>query len=145
MMNFFNKKYVGQNVLTLLFVIYLVLGYNTPLPIASLIDTDFGKIVVILIAILLFVYANPILGVIGFFVAFDLIRRSTIATGSYGVDHYLPNEQSKKDEITRLNYFPYTLEQEMVKKMVPLNNSDALINKATYVPSLDDTYGASTV
>ena len=38
-MDFFNKKYVSQNVLTLLFVIYLILGLNTPKPIAQVIDT----------------------------------------------------------------------------------------------------------
>ena len=96
MMDFFNKKYVSQNVLTLLFVIYLILGLNTPKPIAQIIDTLVGKIVVILLAIYLFIYTNPILGVIGFFVAYDLIRRSSVATGNFGIDNYLPTEETKQ-------------------------------------------------
>ena len=51
MIDFFNKKFVSQNVLTLLFVIYLILGLNTPKPIAQLVDTLLGKIVIIILAI----------------------------------------------------------------------------------------------
>ena len=58
MMDFFNKKYVSQNVLTLLFVIYLILGLNTPKPIAQIIDTLVGKIVVILGNMFIYIYKS---------------------------------------------------------------------------------------
>ena len=141
MMDFFNKKFVSQNVLTLLFVIYLILGLNTPKPIAQIIDTLVGKIVVILLAIYLFIYTNPILGVIGFFVAYDLIRRSSVATGNFGIDNYLPTEETKQAKMSSYNQYPYTLEQEMVKKMVPVVNKD--MTTASYVPITDDVYDAA--
>ena len=141
MMDFFNKKFVSQNVLTLLFVIYLILGLNTPKPIAQIIDTLVGKIVVILLAIYLFIYTNPILGVIGFFVAYDLIRRSSVATGNFGIDNYLPTEDTKAAKMSSYNQYPYTLEQEMVKKMVPVVNKD--MTTASYVPITDDVYDAA--
>ena len=141
MMDFFNKKYVSQNVLTLLFVIYLILGLNTPKPIAQIIDTLVGKIVVILLAIYLFIYTNPILGVIGFFVAYDLIRRSSVSTGNFGIDNYLPTEETKQAKMSSYNQYPYTLEQEMVKKMVPVVNKD--MTTASYVPITDDVYDAA--
>ena len=141
MMDFFNKKYVSQNVLTLLFVIYLILGLNTPKPIAQIIDTLVGKIVVILLAIYLFIYTNPILGVIGFFVAYDLIRRSSVATGNFGIDNYLPTEETKQAKMSSYNQYPYTLEQEIVKKMVPVVNKD--MTTASYVPITDDVYDAA--
>ena len=141
MMDFFNKKFVSQNVLTLLFVIYLILGLNTPKPIAQIIDTLVGKIVVILLAIYLFIYTNPILGVIGLYVAYDLIRRSSIATGNYGIDNYLPTEYSKHAKMTSYNQYPYTLEQEMVKKMVPVVTKD--MTTASYIPMTDDVYDAA--
>ena len=140
-MDFFNKKYVSQNVLTLLFVIYLILGLNTPKPIAQIIDTLVGKIVVILLAIYLFIYTNPILGVIGFFVAYDLIRRSSVATGNFGIDNYLPTEKTKQAKMSSYNQYPYTLEQEMVKKMVPVVTKD--MTTASYVPMTDDVYDAA--
>ncbi len=141
MMDFFNKKFVSQNVLTLLFVIYLILGLNTPKPIAQIIDTLIGKIVIILIAIYLFIYTNPILGVIGFFVAYDLIRRSSVATGNFGIDNYLPTEETKQAKMSSYNQYPYTLEQEMVKKMVPVVTKD--MTTASYVPMTDDVYDAA--
>ena len=141
MMDFFNKKYVSQNVLTLLFVIYLILGLNTPKPIAQIIDTLVGKIVVILLAIYLFIYTNPILGVIGFFVAYDLIRRSSVATGNFGIDNYLPTEETKQAKMSSYNQYPYTLEQEMVKKMVPVVTKD--MTTASYIPMTDDVYDAA--
>lgn len=141
MMDFFNKKFVCQNVLTLLFVIYLILGLNTPKPIAQIIDTLIGKIVVILLAIYLFIYTNPILGVIGFFVAYDLIRRSSVATGNYGIDNYLPTEETKQAKMSSYNQYPYTLEQEMVKKMVPVVTKD--MTTASYIPMTDDVYDAA--
>jgi hypothetical protein len=140
-MDFFNKKFVSQNVLTLLFVIYLILGLNTPKPIAQIIDTLIGKIVIILIAIYLFIYTNPILGVIGFFVAYDLIRRSSVATGNFGIDNYLPTEETKQAKMSSYNQYPYTLEQEMVKKMVPVVTKD--MTTASYVPMTDDVYDAA--
>ena len=141
MMDFFNKKYVSQNVLTLLFVIYLILGLNTPKPIAQIIDTLVGKIVIILLAIYLFIYTNPILGVIGFFVAYDLIRRSSVATGNFGIDNYLPTEETKQAKMSSYNQYPYTLEQEMVKKMVPVVTKD--MTTASYIPMTDDVYDAA--
>ena len=140
-MDFFNKKYLSQNILTVLFVIYLILGLNTPRPIASVIDTLIGKIVIILLAIYLFIYTNPILGVIGFFVAYDLIRRSSITTGNYGIDNYLPTENTKQAKMSSYNQYPYTLEQEMVKKMVPVVSNN--LSKASFVPYTDDTYDAA--
>ena len=141
MMDFFNKKFVSQNVLTLLFIIYLILGLNTPKPIAQIIDTLVGKIVVILLAIYLFIYTNPILGVIGFFVAYDLIRRSSVSTGNFGIDNYLPTEETKQAKMSSYNQYPYTLEQEMVKKMVPVVTKD--MTTASYVPMTDDVYDAA--
>ena len=141
MMDFFNKKFVSQNILTLLFVIYLILGLNTPKPIAQIIDTLIGKIVVILLAIYLFIYTNPILGVIGFFVAYDLIRRSSVATGNFGIDNYLPTEETKQAKMSSYNQYPYTLEQEMVKKMVPVVTKD--MTTASYIPMTDDVYDAA--
>jgi len=142
--NLFKKENVGQVVLIFLFLIYLVMGYQTPEPLAGMIDTVYGKVFVILIAICLFLYANPVLGVIGFFVAFDLIRRSTMTTGTYGLERYMPTEQKKATQLSYYNQFPYTLEQEMVKKMAPAKAGPELMGSApSYTPILDNLYDAA--
>ena len=52
----FKKQKKGEVLLTILFVIYILMGYKIPEYIASLIDTVYGKIIVVTIAILLFSY-----------------------------------------------------------------------------------------
>jgi hypothetical protein len=131
-------------VLAILFIVYLISGYKTPDSVANVIDTIYGKIVVVVVALILFSYANPILGVLGFIVAFDLIRKSSMSTGTYALDHYVPTEVKKESNLNAMNQFPYTLEQEVVKKMAPMKvPTDA--TPSSFSPVLDDTYDAAPI
>ena len=58
--------------------------------------SSFGKIIVITLAIILFTNTGAVLGVLGFLVAFDLIRRSSFSTGSA----YALGEDFKMERIT---------------------------------------------
>jgi len=139
----FNKEHRGELVLVILFMIYLILGLKTPEPIANLIDTLVGKIVIILIVIYLFMHANPILAVLALYVAFDLIRRSSMATGLDALQKFAPSEEKKSSQFTAFNQFPYTLEQEVVAKMAPIMKSGSSLTQASYKPLLDNLYDAS--
>ena len=141
----FKKQHMGELVLVILFIIYLILGLKTPEPIANIVDTLVGKIVIILIVIYLFMHANPILAVLALFVAFDLIRRSSMATGLDALQKYAPSEEKKMSQFTAYNQFPYTLEQEVVAKMAPIMKSGTSLTKASYKPLLDNLYDASPV
>ena len=55
------KRNMPQLVLVILFIIYLLMGYKTPSSVANMIDSNMGKIMVALFALLLFAYSNPIL------------------------------------------------------------------------------------
>ena len=147
-MEYFNelleKRNMSQLVLVILFIIYLVMGFKTPDSVASMIDTTFGKIVVALMALLLFAYSNPILGVLGIFVAYQLVRGASIKTGMAALEAYYPTEEKKWTPFTPANQFPYTLEQEVVKKMAPQKFNTNYV-KATYKPTLEDTYDAAYV
>jgi hypothetical protein len=140
----FKKENVGQVVLSILFIVYLIMGYKTPDSIAGLVDTIYGKIIVVVVALVLFSYANPILGVLGFIVAFDLIRRSSMSTGTFALDHYVPTEVKKESELNAMNQFPYTLEQEVVKKMAPIKH-EMVLSPSSFSPVLDDTYDAAPI
>ena len=63
-------------ILAVLLIVYLVVGFKTPEPIANLVDTIVGKVVIMLMVVYLFVNHNPILAVLALYVGFDLIRRS---------------------------------------------------------------------
>jgi hypothetical protein len=91
-------------------------------------------------------HTNPILAVLGLFVAFDLIRRSSFSSSGLGaLQQYAPSEVKKSSQFTAFNQFPYTLEQEVVAKMAPISKSGYSINQASYKPLLDNTHEASPI
>jgi hypothetical protein len=143
----FKTQNVGQLMLAILFVIYLIMGYKTPEPVANLIDTLPGKVVVIVLALSLFVSVHPVLGVLGLLVAYDLIRRSGASTGINALKKYLPTQEKVDSQFTAFNQFPYTLEQEMVKKMAPLNKSNEFYGGPgqEYKPILDNIRDAAYI
>jgi len=140
MEDLFKKQHTGELVLIVLFIIYLIMGYKTPQPVANFISTIPGMVIVVILAIILLCSYHPILGVIGVVVAFELIRRSS--RDSY--HEYIPSEQNKMQELTAYNQFPYTLEQEVVKEMT-VQRSAGILSQATYKPYLEDNYDAAPI
>ena len=141
----FKKEHMSELILVILFIIYLILGFKTPEPIAGLVDTVVGKIVILLIVVYLFMNCNPILAVLSLFVAFDLIRRSSLTTGIDALQKYAPSEEKKMSQFTAFNQFPYTLEQEVVKKMAPIVIGGTSLTPPSYKPLLENLYDASLV
>jgi hypothetical protein len=139
------KERRGELILAIIFVIYLVLGLKTPQSIANILDTLIGKIVIFIIVIYLFIYHNPVLAILGLFVAFDLIRRSTITTGSSSLEKYVPTEEKKQSQFTAYNQFPYTLEQEVISKMAPIMHPGTSITPVTYKPLIENLHDASPI
>jgi len=142
--NLLEKRNMSQLILVILFIIYLVMGLKMPDPLANIIDSPAGKIVVALIALLLFGYSNPILGVLGIMVAFHLIKSSSEKTGMAALEKFYPTEEKKWSPFTPMHQFPYTLEQEVVKQMAS-QKFNANYIKAPYRPMLDDTHDASAL
>jgi len=139
------KEHMGELVLVVLFIIYLIMGFKTPESVAGIVDTLAGKIVIFITIIYLFMHANPILAVLALLVGFDLIRRSSMATGIDALQKFAPSEEKKSSQFTAFNQFPYTLEQEVVAKMAPIMKSGSSLNQASYKPLLDNLYDASPV
>lgn len=139
----FKKEHMGELILVILFIIYLIMGYKTPEPVANFIDTLVGKVTIFLIVIYLFLHTNPILAVLSLFVAFDLMRRSSLATGTQAIIRYTPSEEKKTSQFTAFNQFPYTLEQEVVSKMAPIIKTGSTLTPASYKPLLENLHDAS--
>lgn len=139
------KEHMGELMLVILMIIYLVLGLRTPDMIANMVDSIIGKVVIIVAVIFLFMHANPILAVVAALVAFDLMRRSSASTGLGALQAYAPSEEKKMSQFTAFNQFPYTLEQEVVAKMAPIVRSGSSLNPASYKPVLDNLHDASSL
>jgi len=135
------KQNMGQLILVVLFIIYLIMGYKTPGSLANVVDTVYGKVVVVMLALILLIKCHPILGVLALFVAFELIRRSK----NDAVDQYIPSEGKKMGQFTAFNQFPYTLEQEMVGLMTTRDSQKASLQPASFKPLLQHSYDAAPV
>jgi hypothetical protein len=142
--NLLEKRNMSQLLLVILFIIYLTMGFKMPDPVANIIDSSAGKVVVALVALLLFGYSNPILGVLGIMVAYQLIKTSSEKTGMAALEKYYPTEEKKWSPFTPTHQFPYTLEQEVVKQMASQKFNSNYV-KAPYRPMLDDTHDAAMI
>ena len=142
----FINKNKGQVILGVIFILYLLMGFKTPNSVAHIIDHPIGKIAILFTVLLLFMKTHPLLGVLGLFVAFHLISQSSVSTGSFAVNNYVPTEEKKYNAMTQYNQFPYTLEQEIVKKMAPLNNvGNVTAAESKFAPVLDDLHDAAPI
>jgi hypothetical protein len=110
-----------------------------------MVDSLVGKIVMFVVVIYLFLHANPLLAVLALFAAFDLMRRSSVATGIDALQKFAPSEEKRTSQFTAYNQFPYTLEQEVVAKMAPMVSAGSSLTQASYKPLLDNLYDASPV
>ena len=142
--NLLEKRNMPQLVLVILFIIYLIMGYKMPDGVANVIDSTMGKVVVAVVTLLLFAYSNPILGVLGVMVAYHLVKSASEKTGTSAMEHFYPTEEKKWSPFTPAHQFPYTLEQEVVKKMASQKFNENYV-KAPYSPMLDDNYDAAPI
>ena len=133
-----------QLLLSSLFLLYIVFNVRTPALLATLVDNLAGHVVIIILAIGLMLYANPVLGVLGLITAYELLKRSSVATGTHAIRNFLPSEIKKGQHFTAFNQFPVTLEEEVVHKMVPMVTHAPPPN-VNYKPVLNPLHQASSV
>lgn len=141
-MDYFDKKHMPELVLSVLFVLYLVVGFKLPDGVATMIDSTAGKISVVLVALMLFAYSNPVLGVLALLVAYQLVKSASVKTGMAALEEYYPTEAKKWSPFTPIHQFPYTLEQEVVKNMTTQKFNTEYV-KAPFRPTLDDIHDAA--
>lgn len=143
------KKNIPQVILGVLFLIFLVSNYPLPYAVSTMIDTVYGKMIVILICITLFLYTNPIVGVLGILVGFQLIIRSAVEQGTFV---YSEKEEKKMNDLEKMNRRIKTqqadsLEHEIIKKMAPTSNDFgiAVETDKSIHPVMNNLYDASPI
>ena len=92
-MDLFRKMKKTDMILVVVFAIYLFTNMQLPQDVNELIDNSLGNIVIILGALVLFVNSEPAIGVLGFFVAYELIRRASVGTGTDAIKKYVGSEE----------------------------------------------------
>jgi hypothetical protein len=140
----FNKIMNGQTLLFILFVIYIIFNVQTPDPLANIIDSTLGYVIIIALFAFMAVNLHPIVTLVGIFAIYLLFKRSSIATGSMAMTKFLPTESLKSQHLSAFNQFPVTLEEEVVQIMAPLQAGPAMGPKS-FSPVLNDLHDASLV
>ena len=133
-----------QLVLGIVLVLYILLNVKTPDMISNWIDSIYGNIVVVVIAMILFSNSNPVVGILSIIAAYMLLKRSSITTGSFAIQKYLPSEESRSSDFSKLNEMPITLEEQMVAKTAPLVKHTP-VSQANYQPVLDTLHEAAPI
>lgn len=105
-------------ILSVLLLYFIIMGVNLPNYVAHTIDSPFGKLFLVIMVLMLFM-RSIFLGILGMILAFDLIRQAEQQTGTAQERLFLPNDENKGRVFTALNQFPDTIEEEIVRKMVP--------------------------
>ena len=106
-----------------LFVIYIIFPFKTPALLAGIINTPIGLISVLIVTLYLFFYTNPLLGVVYIFVAYELLRRSSLVGGGPADNYivqYTPSESKRVQEMVKMNpNKELSLEESVITTMAP--------------------------
>ena len=142
----FLKSMISRNpqklMLVLLLSIFIVFDIQIPETVAQMIDSVLGKIVVIVVALSL-LNVHPLVGVLGLVAAYVLIERSATSTGTGPMKKYNPSEKKKVREMTVMNQFPMTVEEEVIQNMLPVTSPDII--PPEYKPTQEDLHNASKI
>jgi hypothetical protein len=136
---------VYEIVLFLSFIIYIVFPIYPPTLLASIVNSPLGIIILFLITVSLFLYANPILGFTYIFVAYILLMRSkqtelqqipsmgseprTPPQEPTRTTRSIPISQPVKDaqlQLMNVEQNP-SLEEEVIQTHIPLNQNQSKV------------------
>jgi hypothetical protein len=132
-------------ILFVAFTFYLVFQVDTPQLFIPYIDSGIGMFTIIGIALYLFLCTHPILGIVSVFVAYEVLRRSTVRINRIQLFEPNPHQNKVDDEMKEMNSpIIFTLEEQIVSTMAPLlksNPSDYLVS--SYKPISESIHDAT--
>lgn len=137
------KKVSHKDVLSVLLVVFIICDCKLPKGLAGLVDSLVGRVVVVAAALSLFMH-DHVVGALAIVAAYSLIHRSEKSTGRYGLRKFLPSEAKKDRQLSAFNQFPVTVEEEVVRKMIPYAPEGRMSN-ASYKPVQDKLHDAEAL
>lgn len=131
------------------FILFIIFPVRLPTGFSGIFDSPLGILFLFILTIVLFIYTNPILGILFILVAYELIRRGANLTGKptrqlLSMDN--TNQATKDMELKDLNPVEgATLEEEVIQKMAPASQNFIKIDGTDFKPTLEPITGASLV
>jgi len=157
------KIHVPEMLVLVVFILYLIFPVSTPSALNPYIESPLGVIVLLAIILALFIYSHPIVAILFVFVAYTLLRRSSVVTPSTSYVQYTkPHEvlmveaeqeikeatppQNKPQKADLAKKQPRTLEEEIVNTKAPVGKSEKItFMESSYLPVSTNLAGTSSV
>jgi uncharacterized membrane protein YqgA involved in biofilm formation len=130
----------AHNILSLLFILFLVFQFDIPHQFKQFFKTNFGILSVIISVLLLFSYKDPILSILSIVVGYELLYNLGLPNNLF------PSEAKKWSNFNPQHQFEYTLEEQMVAKMTNFKNeTDFTGTMFKFKPLLENNHDASPI
>jgi len=131
--------------LLVLFIIYIIFPIQTPSFLADSIHTPLSLVVIFIVTLYLFFYTHPVIGVIYIFVAYELLRRSSLRIGQNVMMQTTPTEEIRTKEMLQMNPVgQVTLEEQVISQMAPSTQQHITVSGGSdFQPSQEKIVGAS--
>lgn len=144
-LSFMNSLTNVETAVIIALISYLALPVQLPDMFANMVDSPMGTIGIFILSVYLFFNANPLIAVLFVFVAYEMFRRSSNATGKAAMIKYTPTQARKDEKMKKMNPTKTTsLEEEVVNEMAPVGKSDiSVFTTSTYKPVADNVGSAS--
>jgi hypothetical protein len=153
----FKQFSVIETILLFSFIVFIIFPINVPSPIAHIIESPLGMVIILGIVVSLFILTNPILGVIYILVAYELLRRSSTAVRGSVIRHSQIPHVAKHHNINNdtkggvannidvsLPILNRTLEEDIISKRAPIGRSDSnTFIDTNFKPVSDNSLGGS--
>lgn len=123
-------------VLIVLSLYYILFDVQMPVLMPAQMSEPIIVVLGSMLCLFLFLYAHPILAILVSWIVVNYAYKHQFVTSSLTSF----NNSFGSSTLSPHNQFPYTLEQEMVKKMAPIPQKKEYAQPATYKPSLDSVY-----
>tara|TARA_B110000503_G_C6930800_1_gene322717 strand:+ start:262 stop:639 length:378 start_codon:yes stop_codon:yes gene_type:complete len=113
------------------------------------INSPLGLVLLVILVLYLLFYTTPVLGVLSLFVAYELLRRSSVMPiAKVSIENRTPSQAKKDVQLKKMNPHPQitSLEEELVHKMAPIGVSESsqYVN-SEFKPVAPSLIGASLV
>lgn len=147
-MDFSAKKYMDYSAkhmaLAVLLVIVILVNMNMTYKTSTMVGSIYGIVIIVCFVLFLFT-EGPILGILGLIAGYALLNQAGVfmpkQESSSGL---LPVENRGGMLLSPVNQFPPTLEEAMVKQLVPIVANDDP-PEFKFKPLVDDNHAATAV
>ena len=160
--NFLKKVKPAEVFVFVVFVLYLIFPVTTPSMMSPYIESPLGMLLLFCLIVAMFLYCNPVLGVLFIFVAYTLLRRSaSVRNKAHYVQHTKDTDEKKVEVQKQVNDATppteeprnvgvtidetVTLEEEVVQERAPIGRSEPVnFLHSSYKPVSTNLDGASS-